>query len=148
MVNPFDLRTIFLAKHAQHVVLIHFPIALFMIGVLFDLLSQGKRDSKVAIAAYLNLSVAAIVVSPACATGVLAWQFVLGGAKLKGLILLHLVAASCAALLVLASWLIHWRARRSEQLSLPRYRIPIELLGVAVIALTAHFGGFLSGLNS
>jgi hypothetical protein len=28
MVNAFDWRTIFLAKHAQHVVLIHFPIAL------------------------------------------------------------------------------------------------------------------------
>jgi hypothetical protein len=29
-VNPFDLRTVVLAKHAQHVVLIHFPIALFI----------------------------------------------------------------------------------------------------------------------
>ena len=27
MVNPFNLTTVFLAKHAQHVVLIHFPIA-------------------------------------------------------------------------------------------------------------------------
>jgi hypothetical protein len=26
--NPFDIRTVVLAKHAQHVVLIHFPIAL------------------------------------------------------------------------------------------------------------------------
>jgi len=147
MVNPFDLRTVFLAKHAQHVVLIHFPIALFMIGVLFDLLSRGRRDSQIAIAAYLNLSVAAIVVIPTYMTGVLAWQFVLGGAKLKGLILLHFVAASCAALLVIASWSMHWWARRSEQLFLPRFRIPIELLGVAVVALTAHLGGFLSGVN-
>jgi len=46
MVNPFDLRTILLAKHAQHVVLIHFPIALFITGVAFDLLSRGKRDSQ------------------------------------------------------------------------------------------------------
>ena len=28
MVNPFDFKTALLAKHAQHVVLIHFPIAL------------------------------------------------------------------------------------------------------------------------
>ena len=33
MVNPFDLRTALLAKHAQHVVLIHFPIALFITAV-------------------------------------------------------------------------------------------------------------------
>ena len=28
--QPFDLRAAMLAKHAQHVVLIHFPIALFI----------------------------------------------------------------------------------------------------------------------
>ncbi len=27
MINPFDLKTALLAKHAQHVVLVHFPIA-------------------------------------------------------------------------------------------------------------------------
>ena len=48
MVNPFDLRTILLAKHAQHVVLIHFPIALFVTGVGLDLLSRGKRTSQLA----------------------------------------------------------------------------------------------------
>lgn len=147
MVNPFDLRTIFLAKHAQHVVLIHFPIALYVIGVVFDLLSRGKRDSQLASAAYVNLSVAALSVLPTYVTGVLAWQFVLEGAKLKGLILLHFVAASCTAVLVVASWWMHWQARKSEPLHLPRYRIPIELLGVAVIAFTAHLGGFLSGVN-
>lgn len=35
--NPFDLRTVLLARHAQHVVLIHFPIALYLAGVLLDL---------------------------------------------------------------------------------------------------------------
>ena len=148
MVNPFDLRTILLAKHAQHVVLIHFPIALFISGVVFDLLSRGKRDSQLASAAYLNLSVAAVTVLPTIVTGVLAWQFALEGEQLKGLLLLHFVAASFAGLLVVASWWMHWRARKSESLPLPRYRIPIELLGVAVIALTAHLGGFLSGVNT
>ena len=148
MVNPFDLRTILLAKHAQHVVLIHFPIALFMTGVGFDLLSRGKRDSQLATAAYLNLSIAAATVLPAVVTGLLAWQFALDGKRLKGLLLLHLIAALSAALLVVASWWMHWRSRRPDTISLPRYRIPVELLGVAIIALTAHLGGFLSGVNT
>ena len=38
MVSPFDLKSALLAKHAQHVVLIHFPIALFLAAVLFDYL--------------------------------------------------------------------------------------------------------------
>ena len=69
MVHPFDLRTVLLAKHAQHVVLIHFPIALFMTGVGLDLLSRGNRDSQFASAAYWNLSIAAAAVIPTVLTG-------------------------------------------------------------------------------
>src|SRR5438445_3985136 len=148
MVNPFDLRSSLLAKHAQHVVLIHFPIALFITGVAFDLLSRGKRDSQLAGAAYLNLSIAAATVIPAVLTGLLAWQFALDGKRLKALLLLHLIAALSAALLVIASWWMHWRARKAEPALLPVYRIPVELLGLAIIALTAHLGGFLSGVNT
>jgi len=147
MVSPFDLRAIFLAKHAQHVVLIHFPIALFVAGVLFDLLSIGKRDSQLASAAYLNLSGAAVSVVPAIVTGILAWQFALRGAKLRGLLLFHFVSALFAGLLIVATWWTHWRAHKSEPLLLPRYRVPIELFGLAVVAITAHLGGFLSGVN-
>lgn len=148
IVNPFDLRTIVLAKHAQHVVLIHFPIALFIAGVLFDLLSRGQRTSHLATAAYLNLSLAAAMVLPTVATGLLAWQFVLDGERIKGVLLWHIMAASAAATLVIASWWIHWRARKSGSLELSGYRIPLEILGVIVIGLTAHLGGFLSGINS
>jgi uncharacterized membrane protein len=147
MLNPFDPRTILLAKHAQHVVLIHFPIALFITGVGLDLLSRGKRDSNLASAAYLNLSIAAATVLPTIVTGLLAWQFVLEGKRLKGLLLWHVIAASIATVLVITSWWIHRRTRKSEALLLPVFRIPVELLGVAVIALTAHLGGFLSGVN-
>jgi hypothetical protein len=31
--HPFDIKAALLARHAQHVVLIHFPIALFIAGV-------------------------------------------------------------------------------------------------------------------
>jgi len=148
MVNPFDLRTILQTKHAQHVVLIHFPIALFITGVGLDLLSRGKRGSQLAGAAYVNMSIAALTVIPTVLTGVLAWQFALDGKRLRGLLLLHFIAASVAALLLIASWYVHWRSRKSGAPMLPSFRIPVELIGVAVIALTAHLGGFLSGVNS
>jgi uncharacterized membrane protein len=145
-VHPFDFRTVLMAKHAQHVVLIHFPIALFVSGVLFDLLSRGKRASQLASAAYLNLSLAAVTVLPAIATGLLAWQFALEGKKLKGLLLWHLVAALSAALLIIESWWVHRRAYKAEPVLLPGYRIPIELLGIAFVAIAVHLGGFLSGV--
>jgi uncharacterized membrane protein len=148
MVNPFDPRTVLLAKHAQHVVLIHFPIALFIAGVGLDLLSRGKRDSQFASAAYWNLSIAAAFIIPTALTGLLAWHFALDGEKLKGLLLMHLVIASIAMVLVITSWWVHWRTRRAKSLVLPAIRIPVELLGVAAIGLAAHLGGFLSGVNS
>jgi uncharacterized membrane protein len=147
-VNPFDLRSLVMAKHAQHVVLIHFPIALFITGVALDFLSRGRQASQLASAAYLNLSIAAVSVFPVLVTGLLAWRFALEGERIKGLLLFHIIAASCGALLVIASWWIHWKARKSDSSPLPRYRIPVELLGVATIALTAHLGGFLSGVNT
>ena len=147
MVNPFDPRTVLLEKHAQHVVLIHFPIALFLSGVIFDLVSRGRRTSPWASAAYLNLTAAAITVFPAIATGLLAWQFALDGKRLQGLLLLHLVGGGCTALLLVGTWILHWRARHRETIVLPRYRISLELFGVAIMALTAHLGGFLSGVN-
>ncbi len=67
MVNPFDLKTALLAKHAQHVVLIHFPIALFIAAVAFDLIAQWTKRRGFADAAYYNLLVAAISTVPVLA---------------------------------------------------------------------------------
>lgn len=146
MVNPFDFKTAVLAKHAQHVVLIHFPIALFISAVAFDLLAQWKKSRGLADAAYYNLVAAAISTVPVLATGVLAWQFQLEGQKVKGILLLHLVFACVSSLLIWLVWWVHFRARRRTAI-LPGYRLALEFLGVALVALTGHLGGFLSGVN-
>ena len=145
--NPFDLKTVLLAKHAQHVVLIHFPIALFIMGVACDLAAQRTKKRALAAAAYYNLIAAAISTLPVLLTGVVAWQWALGGPKLKGILLLHLVLACVASVLIwIVGWL-HFRASRRQGTPLPGYRLPIEILAVLLIGLTAHLGGFLSGVN-
>jgi uncharacterized membrane protein len=146
MVNPFDLKTAILAKHAQHVVLIHFPIALFISAVDFDLLAQWKKSRSLADAAYYNLLVAAISTVPVLATGLLAWQFQLEGQKLKGILLQHLVLACASSAMIWLVWWVHFRGRR-RTVVLPSYRLALEFLGVALVALTGHLGGFLSGVN-
>ena len=139
MVNPFDLRTALLAKHAQHVVLIHFPIALFITAVLFDLVAQWTKRRAIADAAYYNLLVAAISTAPVIATGILAWQFQLEGQKLKGSLLLHLVLGCVSSGIIWLVWWVHLRARRRAEV-LPNYRLALEILGVGIIALTGHLG--------
>jgi uncharacterized membrane protein len=146
MVNPFDLKTILLAKHAQHVVLIHFPIALFISAVAFDFIAHCTKRSGLADTAYYNLLAATISTVPVLATGVLAWQFQLEGQKLKGILLLHLVLACVSTLMIWLVWWMHFHARR-RAVYLPSYRLVVELLAVGLVALTGHLGGFLSGVN-
>jgi len=146
MVNPFDFKTALLPKRAQHVVLIHFPIALFITAVAFDLIAQWTKRRGLADAAYYNLLVAAISTVPVLATGLLAWQFQLEGQKLKAILLLHLVLACVSTGMIWLVWWVHFRARR-RTVFLPSYRLALEVLVVGIVALTGHLGGFLSGVN-
>jgi len=146
-VNPFDLKTALLARHAQHVVLIHFPIALFMVSVAFDFVAQWKRSVTLATAAYFNLTIAAFASVPVVASGLAAWQWQLEGQKLKGTLLLHLVLGVASSVLIWLTWWVHFRARKPER-SLPKYRLPLEAATVLIVAVTAHLGGFLTGVNA
>jgi uncharacterized membrane protein len=147
--NPWDIRSALFAKHAQHVVLIHFPIALFLAGVALDVAASWMRRKDLAVAAYYNLAFAALSALPAAATGLLAWHWELEGRRLKGILLLHLLSGSASALLMFATWWIHRRARRNAEgkVNLPGSRWPLELLAVLLVGLTGHLGGFLSGVN-
>ena len=50
--NALDIRTIVFARHAQHVVLVHFPIAAFMTAVGLDCAAQWTKKPGMAAAAY------------------------------------------------------------------------------------------------
>ena len=145
--HPFSIREALLAKHAQHVVLIHFPIALCMVGVAFDFAASWSKRSALATAAYYNFVVAAISTLPVIATGLLAWQFQLEGEKLKGILLQHLVLGVVSSVMICLIWYVHFRSRRAPEKTLPSYRLPMELLAVGLVAVTAHLGGYLSGIN-
>ena len=140
------LKAALLARHAQHVAVIHFPIALFIAGVAFDLAGAWSSRRALLHAATANLLVAAWSTLPALATGLLAWQLQLEGQKLKGVLLLHLVLA-CVSSAIL--WLVVWMRRRmrSGGETSPTSRVVVELAGVCCVALTGHLGGILSGVN-
>jgi uncharacterized membrane protein len=147
-VNPYNIREALFAKHAQHVVLIHFPIALCMAGVAFDFAARWTKRSALAVAAYYNFTVAAIFTVPVVATGLLAWQFQLEGQKLKGVLLQHLVLGIASGVMICLIWYVHFRARRHKpEQMLPSYCLVMELFAVGLVAMTAHLGGYLSGVN-
>jgi uncharacterized membrane protein len=129
-------------------VIIHFPIALFIISVAFDLLAIWKSNPTMAKAAYYNLVAAALTAPIAIATGLTAWQWQLEGARLKGNLLLHLVFALSASGMI---WLLcGWRVRQRK---FPQ-RMPgilyifLALATVLLIAIAGHLGGIVSGVES
>jgi uncharacterized membrane protein len=140
-----DQLHLLVAPGIQHVILVHFPIALFITAVALDLVGQSSKRKGLGDAAYYNLLLAAISTIPVLATGILSWQFKFEGEKLQGVLLLHVVLGTISTLLI---WMVWWVNRQSRQRSeaLPRYRLAVEFLAVVIVALTAHVGGLLSGV--
>jgi uncharacterized membrane protein len=146
LAKAFDPGTVLLAKHAQHVVLVHFPIALFITGVALGWAGRWTKRAALTDAAYYNLLIAAISTLPVIVTGLLAWQFQLEGQRLKGILLVHLLLGSISSVLIWAVWWLHFRARR-RGLAMPGLSGGIECLAVLAVGLTGHLGGFLSGVS-
>src|SRR5947208_3569745 len=109
--NPFDLKAALLAGHAQHPVIIHFPIALFIASVIFELLAVWRKQPGLAVVAYYNLVGAALTVPVAIATGLGAWHWQLEGAAIKGNLRLHMISALTSALLIMILCYVRSRLR-------------------------------------
>ena len=146
-VNPFDVKAALLAGHAQHPVIVHFPIALFIASAVFDILAIWRKQPLLAVVAYFNLVGAAITVPLAIATGLGAWQWQLEGAKLKGNLELHLICALTSASLILVLCWIRSRLRARGDSPGASY-FAVMALGLMMITLTGHLGGIVSGLET
>lgn len=147
MLHPFDLKAALLARHAQHVVLIHFPIALYVAGTFFDVCTRVFRKAQLAEVARWNFLGAAMMSVPAAITGVLAWRFALEGQALKGVLRLHLVLAG---VVITGLWFTVWLQRRrnaSQNAGLVTASLVLECAVCLMVGATAHLGGFLSGVN-
>jgi uncharacterized membrane protein len=145
--NPFDLKAALLQGHAQHPVIIHFPIALFIASVVFEVLAVWRKKPVFALVAYYNLLGAAITIPVAIATGLGAWQWQLEGATLKGNLRLHLICAlTSASLIFILCWM---RSRLRAKNILPGITyLAVTLLALMAITLTGHLGGILSGVEA
>jgi uncharacterized membrane protein len=145
--NPFDLKAALLAGHAQHPVIIHFPIALFIASAVFEVLAVWRKQPVFASVAYYNLLGAALTLPLAIATGLGAWQWQLEGATLKGNLLLHMICAlTSASLIFVLCWM---RSRlRAKSISPGIVYFAMALLALAIITLTGHLGGILSGVET
>ena len=145
--NPFDLRAALLAPHAQHPVIVHFPIALFIASAVFEILGIWRKQSIFATVAYFNLVGAALSLPFTIVSGLAAWHWQLEDATLKGNLRLHLVfALTTSAIILLLCWKRSHLRTKGEA---PRATyFALMTLGLLAITLTGHLGGFLSGVEA
>jgi len=145
-VSPFDVKTAVFAKSAQHPVIVHFPIALFIISLLFDVLGVWKKNPALRTTATYNLIVAAFGGLCAVISGLIAWQWLYGGAELKGNLRLHLIMGIVTTGLLFLLWAIRTRLNKNPNAPLSRVYFILSLIALGLIALTGHIGGILSGV--
>ena len=69
--NPFSLQALFYPTHAQHPVIVHFPIALFVFSLFLDLFGVRTGNRALNKAAYYNLVAAAATGMVSVITGLL-----------------------------------------------------------------------------
>ncbi len=143
MESPFDPRTVLFAKHAQHVVLVHFPIGLCLTSVVFEVLGKWRSNAALISASYYNQLAASIASLPVMATGLLAWRFQLEGATLKGNLLTHLIFGVATSILMWSVVVLY----RSTEAKWIRIRYIAQVLTAVCVSVTGHLGGFVSGVN-
>ncbi len=144
--SPFDIKAALFAKNAQHPVLVHFPIALFMISLLFDVLGAWKKNPALRTTATYNLIAAAFGGLFAVTTGIIAWQWQYGGAELKGNLRLHLILGVVTTGLLFVLWTVRSQQMKRPNVTAGRVYFVLSLIALVLIALTGHIGGILSGV--
>jgi uncharacterized membrane protein len=147
LLSPFDLKAALLAGHAQHPVIIHFPIALFIASAVFEVLAAWRKEPIFASVAYYNLLGAALTIPLAVATGLGAWQWQLEGATLKGNLRLHMMCAITSALLIFVVTAMRSRLRTKGSAPTIAYWA-VTLITLLLITLTGHLGGIVSGVEA
>ena len=147
--SPFDIKAALLEKHAQHPILVHLPIGLFVGGLLFDLLAFWKKKPALAVAGFYNTVMAAVTSVFTIITGLLAWQWQFNGAALTGNLRLHLILGIVSSVLLFALWGVRVKQQKpGEEKMVSVSYLALALITLLVISLTGHLGGFLSGVNT
>ena len=117
----------------------HFPIGLFLAGLLLDFIGMVKNQKALLLAGWYNLVLAAASTIFAALSGVLAMSLM----KLpyKGLIFEHMLYAVGASVIM---WLmVALRVHRHEKMNVPVRLLyyALAVAGLVTISYAGHLGG-------
>lgn len=139
----FSPKNVLFPSHAQHPLFVHFPIALFVISLFFDIIGYLKKLPNLNQVGYYNQAAAAVMSLPSLVTGILAWRIKYGGAALQGVLLYHLVLAFVTSALFFLLWAVRVKFEQKHQAKWLRIYFILGGLIFLIISLTGHLGGGL-----
>lgn len=126
-------------KNGFHPAIVHFPIALFIGGLLLDFLGMLKKDSSLLLAGWYNLIMSAVTAIGGVLSGALAMALL--KMPYKGMIFQHLILAVVSSLLIFV--LVGLRVHRHEKMNIP-VRVLYYVIAAAVLLMISwagHLGG-------
>ena len=131
-----------LFNHPLHPLAVHFPIALYLLGVLLTMLYLWRRQADYERFAYLSFILSGVAVLVASVVGLIDQSQLALNDPRQETVNNHITAG--VTLLVINGLLIYMRLRWTDVLS--RYRwvyLGLMALGVAAVLVTAWLGGEL-----
>lgn len=126
-------------KNGFHPAIVHFPIALFIGGLILDFLGMLRNDQTLLRAGWYNLILGALTAFGGILSGVLA--MVLMKMPMKGLLQEHMITAVASTALM---WvMVFMRIHRHEKMNITARAIYYVLAAAAmlIISWAGHLGG-------
>lgn len=126
--------------HPVHPMLVMFPVALLVTGTLFDVVDTVGGPDFLADVAYWNITVGLVGGLLAAAAGAFDLLAIPAGTRAKRVALTHAAANVAVILLFAAVWVVRLNA---ESRAAGGALIAIEVVGVAILGISAWLGGEL-----
>ena len=123
--------------------IVHFPIALLIVGGAIEGLRALRRKPGVSSAGVICITLGALSAAVACAVGWIHRGFSTFGAESRSILTLHQwfgITTASVAMLALLPLIFH---RENRRLPVTLYRTG-AVLGTILVAIAGHFGGTLT----
>ncbi|MEU5786150.1 DUF2231 domain-containing protein [Micromonospora purpureochromogenes] len=126
--------------HPVHPMLVMFPVALLVVGTLFDIVDTVGGPDFLGEVAYWNITVGLVGGLLAAAAGTFDLLAIPAGTRAKRVALTHAAANVAVILLFAAVWVVRLNA---DSRAAGGALIAIEVVGVAILGVSAWLGGEL-----
>lgn len=127
--------------HPSHTMFVHFPVALYLAVLVFDVMTRIKPDpALVRVGSYLMIGAAAGT-TLAATTGLVDWWGMVRGSSKRRLATRHLLFQVTAAVFFLVVLALRWGNRNEAQAEISW--IVLEAIGYLILSVGQWMGGIL-----